>query len=60
MCSCKTTPLQKAERRLVVYGWSKLATSDLKLIDHLISTKLGVSPTSQEDREELYKQAKSV
>ena len=59
MCNCKMTPLQKAERRLVVNGWSKMAPSDMKLIDGYIHMVLGVYPTTQQEREELYQTAKT-
>jgi hypothetical protein len=59
MCSCKQSPLQKVEMRLSIKGWNKLANSELKLIDQFIFTKLGLSPSTQEDRVELYGRAKS-
>ena len=58
MCSCKQTPLQKVEMRLSVKGWNGIANSELRLIDQFIYQKLGVMPSTQEERVELYGRAK--
>jgi len=60
MCSCKQTPLQKVEARIASRGWGYIANSELRLIDQFIYTKLGVRPTSQEERIEMYGRAKAA
>lgn len=58
MCSCKQTPLQKVEARIASRGWGNIANSELRLIDEFIFTKLGVRPSTQEERIEKYGAAK--
>ena len=53
------TPLQKVERRLTSSGCSRLANSELAIVDDFIFSKLGVRPSSQEDRQNKYGDAKS-
>jgi hypothetical protein len=59
MCSCKQSPLQKVESRLASRGWGQIANSELRLIDQFIFSKLGVLPSTQEERIEMYGTAKS-
>jgi hypothetical protein len=59
MCSCKNTPLQKVEGRIASRGWGNIANSELRLIDEFIFSKLGVRPSSPEERIEMYGTAKS-
>lgn len=58
MCSCKQTPLQKVEARIASRGWGNIANSELRLIDEFIFTKLGVRPSTQQERIDLYGAAK--
>lgn len=60
MCSCKMTPLQKVEGRIASRGWGNIANSELRLIDQFIYTKLGVMPSTQEERLEMYGRAKTT
>jgi hypothetical protein len=59
MCSCKQSPLQKVESRLASRGWGHIANSELRLIDEFIFTKLGVRPSTQQERIDMYGTAKS-
>jgi|DEB0MinimDraft_4_1074332.scaffolds.fasta_scaffold07686_9 hypothetical protein len=59
-CSCKTTPLQRTERKIQYWGWQGLAPSDLKVIDNFIMEYLQVVPSSNEERQTLYSQAKNI
>jgi hypothetical protein len=59
MCSCKQSPLQKVEGRLASRGWGNIANSELRLIDEFIFTKLGVRPSTQQERIDMYGTAKS-
>jgi hypothetical protein len=59
MCSCKNTPLQKVEGRIASRGWGNIANSELRLIDEFIFTKLGVRPSTQQERIDMYGTAKS-
>jgi len=59
-CSCKQTPLQRTERKIQYWGWGGLAPSDLKVLDNFIFSKLGVYPTSDEERQTYYSQSKSI
>lgn len=58
-CSCKTTPLQRTERKIQYWGWPGLAPSDLKVIDNFIFSKLEQYPSTMEERQHLYSVAKS-
>lgn len=60
MCSCKQTPLQKVERRIVSSGWTRLSNSELGLIDAFIFSKLNEYPSSQSVRIEMYGRAKTI
>ncbi len=57
-CSCKKSPLQKLEQRISVRGWDRLAPSETASIDAYINEKLGVYPSDNKERIELYKKAK--
>jgi hypothetical protein len=59
MCSCKQSPLQKVESRLASRGWGNIANSELRLIDEFIFSKLGVRPSSSQERIDMYGNAKS-
>jgi hypothetical protein len=59
-CSCKQTPLQKVERRIQSSGWTRLANSELGLIDIFIHTKLGEYPSNPTERIEMYNRAKAL
>jgi hypothetical protein len=59
MCSCKQSPLQKVESRLASRGWGNIANSELRLIDEFIFTKLGVRPSTHQERIDMYGTAKS-
>jgi hypothetical protein len=59
MCSCKNTPLQKVEGRIASRGWGNIANSELRLIDEFIFTKLGLRPSTQQERIDMYGTAKS-
>lgn len=59
MCSCKQTPLQRAENRLVANGWAKMSGSDMAVFDAFIKATLGVdTQITNETRPDLYAQAK--
>jgi len=58
-CSCKTTPLQRTERKIQYWGWAGLAPSDIKVIDNFIMEYLQVVPTSMEERQSFYSTAKN-
>ena len=60
MCSCKQNPLQKVEGRIGSRGWGSIANSELRLIDEFIFSKLGVRPTTQQERIDMYGNAKST
>jgi hypothetical protein len=60
MCSCKHTPLQKVEARIASRGWGSIANSELKLIDQFILLKLGVVPSTLQERIDMYGNAKSI
>jgi len=58
-CNCKTTPLQRTERKIQYWGWQGLAPSDLKVLDNFIFSKLNVYPNN-ENRQHLYSEAKAL
>jgi len=60
MCSCKKNPLQKVEGRIASRGWGSIANSELRLIDEFIFSKLGVRPSTQQERIDMYGNAKST
>lgn len=60
MCSCKNTPLQKVEGRIASRGWGSIANSELRIIDEFVFTKLGVRPSTQQERIDMYGNAKST
>jgi hypothetical protein len=60
VCSCKQNPLQKVEGRIASRGWAQIANSELRLIDQFIFSKLGVLPSTQEERIEMYGRAKAA
>ena len=57
-CGCKKTPLQKLEQKIAVRGWGRLAPSETAIIDAFIHEKLGIYPSSLDERYELYSKAK--
>lgn len=57
-CGCKRTPLQKLEQKISVRGWGRLAPSETAIIDAFIHDKLGIYPSSLDERYELYTKAK--
>lgn len=59
-CGCKQNPLQKVEGRIGSRGWGSIANSELRLIDEFIFSKLGVRPTNQQERIDMYGTAKST
>jgi hypothetical protein len=54
------TPLQRVEKRIQSGGWTRLANSELGLIDIFIQQKLGEYPSSPSDRIEMYNRAKAL
>jgi len=58
-CNCKTTPLQRTERKIQYWGWAGLAPSDIKVIDNFIMEYLQVVPTNDEERQAFYSRAKA-
>ena len=60
MCSCKMTPLQRVEKRIQSGGWTRLANSELGLIDIFIQQKLSEYPNSPSERLEMYNRAKAL
>ena len=60
MCSCKQTPLQKVERFLTANGWMRLSGSQMVIIDDYIFSILGIKPSTNEERPDLYGQAKTL
>lgn len=60
MCNCKLTPLQRTERKIQYWGWNKLANSDLKVLDNFIYSVLQLTPSTMEERQSLYSQAKNT
>lgn len=60
MCSCKQTKLQRVEKKIQYWGWSKLAPSDLAELDKFILEKLKVQPTNDEERQLFYTRAKQI
>jgi hypothetical protein len=60
MCSCKMTPLQRVEKRIQSVGWTRLANSELGLVDIFIQQKLGEYPSSPSERIEMYSRAKAL
>jgi hypothetical protein len=59
-CGCKLSPLEKVDKRIQVVGFNRLALSEIKLIDNFIMNKLGQSPTTPQDRIDLYGRAKQT
>jgi hypothetical protein len=59
-CGCKLSPLEKVDKRIQAVGFNRLAVSEIRLIDNLIMAKLGVSPTTAQERIELYGRAKQT
>lgn len=59
-CSCKQTPFQKLERRLISSGWSAMTQSDYLLLGEYIFGKLGVRPKDNQETQILYPEAKKV
>jgi len=59
-CSCKKTPLERTERKIQYWGWDKLAPSDIKVIDNFIFSKLEQSPSTMDERINLYSIAKKA
>lgn len=59
-CNCKQTPLQKVERNITANGWSRISGSEMMIIDDFIFTYLGVGPSTNEERPELYARAKHI
>ncbi len=60
MCSCKLTPLQRVEKRIQSSGWTRLANSELGLVDIFIQQKLGSYPQTPSERIEMYNRAKAL
>lgn len=60
MCNCRQTPLQKVERQIQTSGWARLAGSQMTIIDQFIFSMLGVYPSTNEERPDLYSQAKQA
>jgi len=58
MCSCKQTPLQKVERFIRTNGWAKLSGSQMQIIDDFIFSQIESRPSTNEERPDLYAQAK--
>lgn len=58
-CGCRQTPLQRVERSIQTRGWGNLTGSEMVVIDEFIFSKLGVRPSTNEERPDLYGQAKS-
>lgn len=59
MCNCKQTPLDKVERYLRANGWARISGSQMQVIDEFIFNTIGLRPTTNEDRPDLYGSAKS-
>jgi len=59
-CGCKLSPLEKVDKRIQSVGFGRLAVSEIRLIDNLIKDKLGLMPTSQQERIDLYGRAKQT
>lgn len=58
-CSCKQTPLQKAENRLVANGWARMSGSDMGVFDNFIRQTLGAdTEITNQTRPDLYAQSK--
>lgn len=60
MCSCKSTPIQRLETRLVSRGWGAMNPSDYQLINEFIFQKLGVRPETYQETQLLFNEAKKV
>lgn len=60
MCKCRATPFEKLEMRLTTRGWNRLAPSETAILDVFIHDKLGVYPTTTDERYDLYRKAKQV
>lgn len=60
MCNCRQGPLERTERYIRTNGWSKMVGSQMEVIDEFIFNMLGVRPSTNEERPDLYGQAKSI
>jgi len=58
-CSC-SDPIKKMEARVLSRGFEKMSNSDIRLMDNYIYDKLGVRPTTIDERKNLYAEAKKV
>ena len=58
-CSCNN-PIKKMEARVMSRGFERMSNSDILMMDNYIYSKLGVRPTSIDERKTLYAQAKKA